>query len=53
MIKIETTTEIMERKGITIIIVGKIGEKNGLRKIKSAFVENAGLIIGIIFGIML
>ena len=51
MIKIQTTTEMIESKG-GIIFAGKIARKIGLEKIKSSLVKNAGVVIAIMFGLM-
>jgi len=51
VIKIESTTEIIESKG-GLILAGKIAKKAGLRLIKSLFVKNAGIIIASLFGLM-
>ena len=51
MIKIKSTTETIESKG-GLILIGKIAIKSGLKAIKSAYVKNAGAIIGIMFALM-
>jgi len=51
VIKIESTTEIIESKG-GLILAGKIAKKAGLGLIKSLFVKNAGTIIASLFGLM-
>ena len=52
MIKIQTTTETIESKG-GMILAGKVAEKAGLLRIKSAFVNNAGAVIVSLFGLMM
>ena len=51
MIKIQTTTETIVSKG-GIILAGKVAIKAGLETIKSAYVKNAGAVLGILFGLM-
>ena len=51
MIKIETTTEIIESKG-GLLLAGQVAMQAGLGKIQSAVMEQAGNIITSIFGIM-
>ena len=49
--KIETTTETIESKG-WLILSRKIAIKEGLVRIKSAYVMNAAAVIGSLFGLM-
>jgi len=51
VIKIQTTTETIVSKG-GIILAGKVAIKAGLETIKSAYVKNAGAVLGILFGLM-
>ena len=51
MIKIDTTTEIIESKG-GLLLAGQIATLAGLGKIQSAVMEQAGNIITSIFGLM-
>ena len=51
MIKIESTSEIIESKG-GLILAWKVAKKAGLGLIKSLFVKNAGVIIASLFGLM-
>jgi hypothetical protein len=51
VIKIQTTTETIESKG-GLILAGKIAAKAGIAAIKSAFVNNAGIILATLHGLM-
>jgi hypothetical protein len=51
VIKIQSTTETIESKG-GLILVGKIAMKARLTAIKSAFVNNAGIILATLYGLM-
>ena len=51
MIKIQTTTEIIESQG-GLILAGKVAKKAGLGAIKSSSVKSAGAIIASLFGLM-
>ena len=51
MIKIQTTTDIIESQG-GLILAGKVAKKAGLGAIKSSSVKSAGAIIASLFGLM-
>jgi hypothetical protein len=51
VIKIETTTEIIESKG-GLLLAGEVAGKIGLMDIKSALMKKAGTVITSIFGLM-
>ena len=51
MIKIQSTSEIMESKG-GLILAGKVAKRGGLTAIKSTLLKNAGTILTTLFGLM-